>query len=207
VARNLLECSSVSRSTIREDFCSLISNDWNAEKSSGELGRSTLIIAISIPLSITICNPLVVPDFWNCLCGNYREGFHGWRRDAFHEGASPGSVLCRWIGRLSTLRRPCEEDTTASTTPISGKIRRIGQTSPIHRLKAAPKPMLLVCSPRRPDNPCLQAQRFGAKVTSLGGRATVLPEKMTHAQINADLGLPGNYTEAVETFLRSLNLP
>jgi hypothetical protein len=30
---------------------------------------------------------------------------------------------------------------------------------------------------------------------------------MTHSQINADLGMPGNYTEAVETFLRSLNLP
>jgi arylformamidase len=76
------------------------------------------------------------------------------------------------------------------------------ETSPIHRLKAAPKPMLLVCSTRRPDHPCLQAQRFAAKVTSLGGRATVLPQNMTHSQINADLGMPGNYTEDVETFLR-----
>ena len=81
------------------------------------------------------------------------------------------------------------------------------ETSPTHRLKAAPRPMLLVCSARRPDHPCLQARRFAAKVASLGGRATVLPEHLTHAQINEELGLPGSYTEAVETFLRSLDLP
>ena len=37
--------------------------------------------------------------------------------------------------------------------------------------------------------------------------ANVLPVAMTHAAINRDLGLPGRYTAAVESFLASLGLP
>jgi len=80
-------------------------------------------------------------------------------------------------------------------------------TSPMHRLTAAPKPMLLVCSTIRPDHPCPQAERFAAKVMSLGGKATVLPEKLSHREINENLGLGGSYTEAVEAFFQSLSLP
>jgi acetyl esterase/lipase len=81
------------------------------------------------------------------------------------------------------------------------------KASPMQQLTAAPKPMLLVCSTMRPDHPCPQAQRFADKVRQLGGRATVLPEKMTHREINEQLGLPGHYTDAVESFLHSLTLP
>jgi hypothetical protein len=34
----------------------------------------------------------------------------------------------------------------------------------------------------------------------------VLPEPMTHAQINAELGAPGGYTQEVDAFLRELGL-
>jgi acetyl esterase/lipase len=78
--------------------------------------------------------------------------------------------------------------------------------SPFHRLDAAPAPMLLVCSSRRPL-PCGQAQSFADKAVSKGGRATVLPVDMSHAEINKSLGLPGSYTGAVEAFLNSLGLP
>jgi hypothetical protein len=35
----------------------------------------------------------------------------------------------------------------------------------------------------------------------------VLPVAKSHAAIDADLGAPGAYTEAVERFLRSLGIP
>jgi acetyl esterase/lipase len=80
------------------------------------------------------------------------------------------------------------------------------KASPLHRLTAVPAPMLLVCSTNRAVA-CAQAEGFASAVTARGGRATVLPVAMTHAAINRDLGLPGSYTAAVESFLRSVGLP
>jgi acetyl esterase/lipase len=80
------------------------------------------------------------------------------------------------------------------------------KASPIHRLAAVPRPMLLVCSSRRADA-CPQARGFADAAGAKGSRASVLAVDMTHAEINRDLGLPGSYTAAVETFLRSLGLP
>jgi acetyl esterase/lipase len=127
---------------------------------------------------------------------------------AFREGAKP------WLGTVSLDTATLDMEETMRGRHYGFYDAAFGkdpaywvETSPIHRLKGAPKPMLLVCSTRRSENPCLQAQRFEAKVGSLGGRATVLPENLTHVKINENLGLPGNYTEAVETFLRSLGLP
>jgi acetyl esterase/lipase len=75
--------------------------------------------------------------------------------------------------------------------------------SPTLRLKTKTVPMLLVCSTRRLDSRP-QAQAFAAKAQSLGGQATLLPEDLTHGQINANLGLPGQYTDRVDAFLHSL---
>jgi arylformamidase len=80
------------------------------------------------------------------------------------------------------------------------------KASPLYRLTAAPRPMLLVCSSQR-GNSCPAAQEFAGKVTSLGGRATVLPVDLKHGEINAELGRADEYTAAVETFMRSLGLP
>ncbi|MEP6565505.1 MAG: alpha/beta hydrolase fold domain-containing protein [Mesorhizobium sp.] len=80
------------------------------------------------------------------------------------------------------------------------------KASPTYRLSAAPAPMLLVCSSRR-ANSCPQARGFADKAIARRGRVTVLPVAMTHGEINKDLGLAGNYTQAVESFLRSLGLP
>jgi arylformamidase len=79
-------------------------------------------------------------------------------------------------------------------------------TSPIHRLSVAPFPLLTVCSSER-DNSCAQAQAFAAKVAALGGRIEVLPIAKSHEEINDHLGLPGPYTDAVESFMRSLGMP
>lgn len=75
--------------------------------------------------------------------------------------------------------------------------------SPYHRLAGAPQPMLLVCSSRRAVA-CDQAERYAMRVGALGGRAQVLPQPLSHGDINARLGEPGAYTEAVEAFLATL---
>jgi len=42
-------------------------------------------------------------------------------------------------------------------------------------------------------------------VHTLGGRAEVLPQPLTHGEINAELGLDSDYTRAVEGFMASLD--
>lgn len=80
------------------------------------------------------------------------------------------------------------------------------QVSPIDRLTTKPTPMLLVCSSRRLDS-CGPAKVFAAKAVSLGGQAQVLPEDLSHEEINVTLGEPGAYTDKVEAFMQSLGLP
>lgn len=80
------------------------------------------------------------------------------------------------------------------------------KASPLQRLNAAPKPILIVCSSRRGDS-CQQAQAFVDKVSKLGGSGRVMPLDKTHREINVELGEPGPYTDAVASFLQSLGLP
>jgi arylformamidase len=77
--------------------------------------------------------------------------------------------------------------------------------SPIHQFVAGAMPILAVCSSTRPDKPCLQAHNFADKAASLGIRAAVLEQALTHKQINQELGLQGAYTDAVEAFMGSLD--
>jgi arylformamidase len=78
------------------------------------------------------------------------------------------------------------------------------EASPMHVLTKDAKPLLAVCSSKRPDDPCSQAYGFAAKATSMLVRVEVLEQPLSHAQINAQLGEPGAYTDAVEAFLASL---
>lgn len=76
--------------------------------------------------------------------------------------------------------------------------------SPQHHLSAQALPMLLVCSTRRADDPCAQAKRYAAAAGTLGVRTEILPQPLSHGDINGQLGLPGAYTAAVDGFLSSL---
>jgi arylformamidase len=76
--------------------------------------------------------------------------------------------------------------------------------SPADTLAPGTPPMLLVCSTQRRDGSCAQAKQFAARVASISGRAELLPQDLSHAQIDAELGQPGAYTAAVDTFIRSL---
>ena len=77
--------------------------------------------------------------------------------------------------------------------------------SPAHRLTPQALPMQLVCSTKRADDACGQAQAFAQQATAHGTRAEVQPQARTHAEINADLGMHSPYTQAVESFLASLH--
>ncbi|HYD51243.1 MAG TPA: alpha/beta hydrolase [Gemmatimonadaceae bacterium] len=76
--------------------------------------------------------------------------------------------------------------------------------SPQHALTRQATPMLAVCSSRR-RVPCPQARAFAARARGLGVRLEVLPQDLSHGEINADLGVPGAYTDAVERFMASLD--
>lgn len=77
--------------------------------------------------------------------------------------------------------------------------------SPRHQLTSSAPPLLAVCSTQRRDNPCQQAQSFMRDAEALGNRVVVLPQNLSHSQINENLGLPSDYTKAVENFMASLN--
>lgn len=76
------------------------------------------------------------------------------------------------------------------------------KTSPITQLQKDAIPMLLVCSTRK-DYSCLQAQDFSAHAKNLGAFTLVLPEDLSHGEINKNLGIQSDYTEAVDDFIKS----
>lgn len=77
--------------------------------------------------------------------------------------------------------------------------------SPMHALERASAPILVVCSIRRPAS-CARSDRFAAKATALGSRASVLREDLSHAEADARLGVDPGYTDAVESFMRTLDV-
>jgi arylformamidase len=81
------------------------------------------------------------------------------------------------------------------------------QASPTLQIESAPPPMLLICSTLH-GNSCSQGQAnsFASKVTSLGGQIQVDPVALQHQQIDADVGLPGQYTDQIESFISSLGI-
>lgn len=75
--------------------------------------------------------------------------------------------------------------------------------SPTLQLRSTIAPFLAVCSSRRADS-CAQADAFAVKARALGSRVQVLPEDLSHDEIDKLLGQPSAYTTAVDGFLASL---
>lgn len=78
------------------------------------------------------------------------------------------------------------------------------KASPLHVLSAAANPILAVCSTRRDDS-CPQAHQFVDKAKSMQVRARVLEMDLSHQEINQQLGSKGDYTDAVDSFLGTLD--
>lgn len=75
--------------------------------------------------------------------------------------------------------------------------------SPYHNLKSQAQPMLLVCSSTRADKACEQAQAFAKKGEEMGVLMGILPQALSHGAVNDELGLPGAYTDAVDSFIQA----
>jgi arylformamidase len=73
--------------------------------------------------------------------------------------------------------------------------------SPIDQWTPDAVPMLVVCSTQRQDKPCDQAKAFQDKVTRAGQVMPLLPQDLTHEEINRTLGLSSDYTSAVDRFI------
>ncbi|PXX45753.1 alpha/beta hydrolase [Aquitalea magnusonii] len=84
---------------------------------------------------------------------------------------------------------------------FSGDAARWAALSPTRLLTAAAPPLLAVCSSRRATS-CTQAQGLADKGRQAGVTVQVLPQELSHGQINQQLGLPGDYTRQVERFLQ-----
>lgn len=77
------------------------------------------------------------------------------------------------------------------------------KASPIDQWTSAAVPMLVVCSTKRKDKPCDQAKAFQTRVTRAGQAMPLLPQDLTHEDINRALGLHSAYTSAVDHFVTS----
>ena len=75
--------------------------------------------------------------------------------------------------------------------------------SPQQQLRRGALPMLLVCSSTRrfPTAPCAEARSFAAHAAALQVPMQVLPEALTHSEINDNLGLPSAYTTKVQAWI------
>ena len=135
-------------------------------------------------------------------------------------GHSAGAHLVALVSSApSLLDRPVAGtvvlDSAAMDVPAVMQRRHLGfydeafGKNPSYWIKASPQqqwtpsavPMLLVCSTKRADKPCVAAQAFAAKTARAGRTTPVLPQALTHGEINHQLGLPGAYTDAVDGFI------
>lgn len=75
--------------------------------------------------------------------------------------------------------------------------------SPLAALHQATEPILLVCSTQRRHS-CDEASAFADAARALGTDVTLLPENLSHGQINKSLGTKGAYTDAVDQFIHAV---
>ncbi|HEY1035705.1 MAG TPA: alpha/beta hydrolase [Pseudoxanthomonas sp.] len=140
-------------------------------------------------------------------------------------GHSAGAHLAALVGASSTLWRDAgaarprgvvsldsgalDVPLTMQKPPLPGIYdRAFGKdrndwiaASPYHQLSRNAVPMLLVCSSRRKDA-CPQGRAMAEKAQALGVTMEVLPEDLSHGEVNRLLGASSAYTEAVDAFVR-----
>jgi acetyl esterase/lipase len=102
------------------------------------------------------------------------------------------------VTKIMQSRHPSLYDDAFGTDPAYWRA-----ASPTLQLTRDAAPILLVCSTERASS-CDQARGFASAAHRLRVRAEVLPEALSHGEINDKLGLPGAYTDAVDRFIASL---
>jgi acetyl esterase/lipase len=77
--------------------------------------------------------------------------------------------------------------------------------SPLYSLKAKLPPFLAICSLKRKDNPCDQAENFVDKAQRFGSKAQLLTIDLSHRGTNVELGKSPRYTKNVDDFLKKVH--
>jgi acetyl esterase/lipase len=77
------------------------------------------------------------------------------------------------------------------------------QVSPLQQISGPIVPLLAVCSSRRQDS-CPEAHQFADRAAHFGSHVQVLPEDLSHAEINHELGADNDYTHSVDAFIAGL---
>ncbi|MDD2888178.1 MAG: alpha/beta hydrolase [Aliarcobacter sp.] len=75
--------------------------------------------------------------------------------------------------------------------------------SPLHQLTNKRMPLLAVCSTKR-DEACPQSKSFLDKAKSFGTQTLLVPEAMSHKDINLLLGKEPTYSKIIDDFLKSV---
>ncbi len=75
------------------------------------------------------------------------------------------------------------------------------ELSPKYKISTKTPPMLLVCSTLRADGACKMTEDFAQEASKYQNKVKILKVKKTHAEINDDLGLEGEYTREIMMFL------
>jgi acetyl esterase/lipase len=117
-------------------------------------------------------------------------GGHAWRGTVVLDSAALD------VGSVMNKHHPKLYDDAFGKDPVYW-----ASVSPAAQLKPDAVPMQLVCSLKRPDDSCGQSKAFAAKLQVIGQDASVVPQELTHMQIDHDLGMPGAYTGAVDAFM------
>jgi acetyl esterase/lipase len=128
---------------------------------------------------------------------------------AFKEGALP------WLGTVSLDSAALDVGSIMKSKHFKFYDAAFGsdpaywiKSSPYDQLNEGPvarmAPYLAVCSLKRSDS-IAQSSKFVRQVNALGGKAEILKQDLSHKDINQQLGILGEYTYAVESFMKKLD--
>lgn len=117
-------------------------------------------------------------------------GGHDWRGTVVLDSAALD------VAHIMQAKHPALYDDAFGSDPAFW-----ASVSPTIQLRSDAVPMMLVCSLKRPDDSCGQSRAFAEHLKSDGMGAPVVPQPLTHMEINKNLGLPGDYTAAVDGFI------
>lgn len=76
--------------------------------------------------------------------------------------------------------------------------------SPQQQLRAKTAPMFLVYSLQRGEGDRNHTLAFATKSYGLGTKVSVYPVDLSHGEVNSTLGLPSDYTNAVDAFIKKV---
>ncbi len=117
-------------------------------------------------------------------------GGHVWRGTVVLDSAALD------VAHVMTAKHPKLYDDAFGNDPAFW-----ASVSPTAQLKPGAVPMMLVCSLKRPDDSCGQSGAFAERLKAIGMDAPVVPQPLTHMEINNNLGLGGDYTSTVDGFI------